>query len=105
MVLLQTHTPWRLLLHTSSARLTPPPLPFVQDWGSNDCAWDWGDAISGSINATVGKDIDAGAGFDADIQIKASIIPVNLKFSCALCGATCEVTVLGQTISVDLPDC
>ena len=63
--------------------------------------------MSGEASGTVGKEIGEGASFDANLRITASIIPITLKFSCALCGATCSVELpLGiGAIDVELPDC
>lgn len=73
------------------------------DYGSNDCTLNWGSTYTVSVTGKLPFDIDTGSKMNADLKV--SIFP--WKFECALCGATCDVTVpiVGQHISIPFPDC
>lgn len=72
-------------------------------YGSNDCSLNWGDSYKVDVTGTLPFDIDTGAKMDADLKV--SVFP--WKFSCMLCGETCEITVpiVGKKIPVPFPDC
>jgi len=72
-------------------------------YGSNDCSFNWGSSYTIDVKGDLPSDIEKGSKMVADLKV--SIFP--WKFECALCGATCEVTVpiVGKKISIPFPDC
>ena len=73
-------------------------------YGSNDCAFAWGETLKLSAAVEAGADISAGAKFFADLKVD-SIIP--FKAECAACGANCTITVpiVKKEITVAMPPC
>eukprot|EP00320_Phaeocystis_rex_P009920 CAMPEP_0119064020 /NCGR_PEP_ID=MMETSP1178-20130426/7211_1 /TAXON_ID=33656 /ORGANISM="unid sp, Strain CCMP2000" /LENGTH=216 /DNA_ID=CAMNT_0007045421 /DNA_START=48 /DNA_END=698 /DNA_ORIENTATION=+ len=73
-------------------------------YGSNACDLDWGKTYTAAIDGTLGKDIESGDTFTADITVDRV---ANLKFTCQLCGANCTFTipVLRTKYTFPLPAC
>lgn len=74
------------------------------DYGSNDCAWSWGDSVKITASAAAGADVGAGSTIVVDAKVD-SIVP--FKQTCPACGANCTFTVpiVKDSITVTLPDC
>ena len=74
------------------------------NYGSNDCDVHWGQSYGLKYDATLSKDIEAGSSFTADFKLDRF---VPLKFTCALCGADCTVTVpiIKKTYTLKMPSC
>ena len=73
-------------------------------YGSNDCAWNWGDSVKVTASAAAGADVAAGSKIVVDLKVD-SIVP--FKVTCPACGANCTATVpiVKQEITVALPPC
>lgn len=73
-------------------------------YGSNDCAFAWGETLKVDATVAAGADIAAGAKFVVDAKID-SIVP--FKAECAACGANCTITVpiVKKEITVAMPPC
>jgi hypothetical protein len=74
------------------------------DYGSNDCAFAWGDSVSGSAGGDLGHDLEDGSTFSVDVKVDKLI---SWKFSCAACGANCTTTipVVNEPVNFAMPDC
>mmetsp|Transcript_31700 Transcript_31700/g.54650 ORF Transcript_31700/g.54650 Transcript_31700/m.54650 type:complete len:174 (-) Transcript_31700:159-680(-) len=74
------------------------------DYGSNDCSFNWGDEVTGSVDGELGHDLNDGSVFDVDLKVDRII---SWKFSCAACGANCTTTipVVNQDVNFAMPDC
>jgi len=73
-------------------------------YGSNNCDVAWGTNYTLDLDLTLSTDIVAGHKFTVDMKVDG-ILP--FKFTCALCGADCTVTVpiVKKTITFSLPAC
>ena len=73
-------------------------------YGSNDCAWNWGDSVKITASAAAGADVGTGAKFVVDAKVD-SIVP--FKVTCAACGANCTYTVpiVKKEMTIAMPDC
>lgn len=73
-------------------------------YGSNDCTFQWGDNITGSVSGKLGHDLDKGSKFTVDLKVDKII---KWSFTCAVCGANCTTTipVIDEKITIALPDC
>ena len=73
-------------------------------YGSNDCDLNWGQAYTVSINATLGQDLGSDATFSVDMKLDG-LIP--LKFTCHVCGANCTITVpiVKKTVTFETGPC
>jgi hypothetical protein len=64
-------------------------------YGSNNCAWNWGDSISAQSQGALQEDIQSGK-FVVNLTINNTI---PFQFSCPVCGATCTVTIPDQLLT------
>ena len=73
-------------------------------YGSNDCAFAWGETLKLDASITAGADVTTGAKFVVDAKID-SIVP--FKAECAACGANCTITVpiVKKEITLAMPKC
>ena len=61
-------------------------------YGSNDCTWAWRESITAASEGALQEDITSGK-LIVDLKINNTI---PFQFSCAICGATCTVTIPEQ---------
>merc|ERR550514_2066795 len=64
-------------------------------YGSNQCTFDWGEKVGVTYNVSLGTELTAANKLILDVTVD-KIIP--LKVSCAVCGDTCEISVIGKTV-------
>ncbi len=64
-------------------------------YGSNNCAWTWGDSITAASQGALQEDIQAGK-LIVDLKINNTI---PFQFSCPVCGGTCTVTIPDQLLT------
>lgn len=71
-------------------------------YGSNNCLFNWGQTVNGSVSGSLTNDITSGK---LIVNLKIAIIP--LAFTCDICGANCTFTIPLVDIPVNfaLPDC
>ena len=74
------------------------------EYGSNDCKFDWGETITGSFAGTLGNPIEEGSTLNVNLKVNKVI---SWKFSCAACGANCSTTVpvVNEPVNFAMPDC
>jgi hypothetical protein len=60
----------------------------------------WGTTTLATINITTPKDLDAKSRVTGTIKVTASLVPVNVKVDCAVCGGTAAAPA---SCSIDLP--
>ncbi|SPF48626.1 exported hypothetical protein [Candidatus Sulfopaludibacter sp. SbA4] len=61
-------------------------------YGSNTCAWTWGESITAGFGGALQEDITSGK-LVVDLKIDNTI---PFAFSCPVCGATCTITIPEQ---------
>lgn len=73
-------------------------------YGSNDCAFGWGDSIDVTYDVELDEDLDEGSTVAIDVKLDG-LIP--FKASCPLCGKNCTITIpiIKQTVSFYIADC
>lgn len=73
-------------------------------YGSNNCDVNWGQAYTVNYSYTLGADIVAGSTISIDAHIDTFI---HFQHTCVACGGLCTVTVpiIGKKISYQMPDC
>lgn len=73
-------------------------------YGSNHCDVHWGSSYTIDYDVALNKDVEAGSTFTADVTLDG-VVPY--KFSCALCGEDCTITVpiIKKTYSFTMPPC
>mmetsp|Transcript_23039 Transcript_23039/g.38980 ORF Transcript_23039/g.38980 Transcript_23039/m.38980 type:complete len:174 (-) Transcript_23039:1171-1692(-) len=76
----------------------------TDDYGSNDCTFDWGQAVEGSVTGKLGHDLQEGSSFHVNLKVD-TVIP--WKFSCAACGVNCTTTVpiINYPLEIPMPPC
>ena len=76
----------------------------MDSYGSNDCKFDWGQNIEGSLTGELGHDLDEGSNFHVNLKVD-TVIP--WKFSCPVCGQNCTTTVpiVEQPLNFAMPSC
>jgi hypothetical protein len=73
-------------------------------YGSNECDLQWGTNYTVDVDATLAEDIVSGHSFTVDLKLDG-LIP--FKFTCALCGANCSITIplIKQDVTFSMPAC
>lgn len=59
-------------------------------YGSNDCTFDWGSAIAGTVNGSLPNPLLKGSTFAGNLMLDNII---KFDFECPLCGGNCTLTV------------
>ena len=74
------------------------------EYGSNDCVFQWGDSVTGSFAGELGKPLESGSTINVDMKIN-KFIP--FAFSCGACGVNCTITVpvVNEDVTVPMPAC
>ena len=75
----------------------------VDAHGSNNCAWDWGAYIQGSVDAHSGP-LNEGSKLIVDLKVDKVI---SWKFTCAACGQNCTTTIplVNEEVNFATPPC
>jgi len=91
-------------ISTAKATIDGDACTASDDYGSNNCVLSWGSTYTAHLELEQNGDITQGSTFAADFKLDRFI---PFKFSCALCGANCSITVpiIRKTVSFTLPDC
>jgi len=75
----------------------------TDSYGSNNCAWSYGETIFGSVDAHGGP-LDKGSLLVVDLKMDKVI---SWKFSCQACGETCKtkVPIVNEDVEFAMPPC
>lgn len=74
------------------------------EYGVNDCTFDWGENITGSFAGVLSAPLNDGSTLDVDLKVDKV---VSWKFTCPVCGGNCttEIPVVKTPVNVATPDC
>lgn len=74
------------------------------EYGSNNCKFDWGQTIGGSVTGKLGHDLEEGSTFHVNLKVDTVI---SWKFSCSACGANCttSVPIVDYPLDFAMPPC
>jgi len=74
------------------------------EYGVNDCTFDWGETITGSFAGVLDAPLNAGSTFSVDLKVDRVI---SWKFSCPACGGNCSTTVpvVKAPVNFAMPPC
>ena len=81
-----------------------PGCTGADQYGSNNCALDWGSSYTAAIDVALTHTFGAKSTFSVDAKVD-SFIPFKLK--CNMCGQPCvvKVPIVSKTINIKMPDC
>jgi len=73
------------------------------DWGANDCTFNWGTSISGAVDTFLDTPISSGK-LVVNMMVE-KVLP--FKFTCPVCGANCTFTIpiIKQKVTFALLPC
>ena len=93
-----------IMAGASGTLVATPGCSKTDQYGSNDCKFDWGQTITGTLNATLPVAITTGATVSVDAKIDGLI---SWKFSCPVCGGFCvlDIPVVKKTENITMPPC
>jgi len=76
----------------------------TDNYGSNDCQFNWGDNVTGVVNGKLGHDLNFGSKFTVDLKVDKVI---KWQFTCLACGSNCTtvIPVINENVTFALPDC
>jgi len=72
-------------------------------YGSNNCHWDWNEAVTVAYQGALQEDITSGK-LVVDMKVN-NVIP--FQFTCPICGANCtiEIPIIKQKETFAMPPC
>lgn len=75
----------------------------TDEWGSNDCTWNWKDTFDIDLESTMDKSVTGGK-LNVDLTVE-KVLP--LKFTCPLCDANCTfvIPIIKQKVEFAMPSC
>ena len=89
---------------TANVTIEGPACTDKDQYGSNSCDVTWGSSYTVDYAVTLAEDLTAGAQVHVDVKLD-SVVP--FKFSCAVCGADCSITVpiIKKSYKFEMPPC